>query len=141
MDNTVQSDLLNAGLIRQAMAADKLAGLGHLTLLQETGSTNTALLNLPADSQHAHAVLAEHQTDGRGRRQKFWHSPAGGNVYLSLGWRFRNSEQPLSTLPLAIVFGGDLASSTYTATCLPTAIERSRYRSSSSPERPSNSNW
>jgi len=76
--------------------------LRGLTLLRETDSTNTALLNMPGDRQHAHAVLADCQTAGRGRREKSWHSPAGGNVYLSLGWRFPKTGWPLSTLPLVV---------------------------------------
>ena len=55
----------------------------------ETGSTPTP-------------VLAECQTGGRGRREKSWHSPAGGNIYLSLGWWFRDCQWPLSTLPLIV---------------------------------------
>lgn len=97
---TPNQDRLNAGQILDAMAPELKAKLRQLTLLQETDSTNTALLRLPGDRQHAHAVLAECQTGGRGRRQRSWHSPAGGNIYLSLGWWFRDTEWPLSTLPL-----------------------------------------
>jgi BirA family biotin operon repressor/biotin-[acetyl-CoA-carboxylase] ligase len=102
MSNTNRQDQIDASLIREKMAPEMLARLAQLTLLQETDSTNTAILNMPGDRQHAHAVLAEHQTAGRGRRQKSWHSPAGGNVYLSMGWRFRKSDWPLSTLPLVV---------------------------------------
>jgi len=100
--NTAIKDPLDAGLIRATMAPAVLAKLGQLTLLQETDSTNTAVLRLPGDRQHAHAVLAEQQTGGRGRRQRSWHSPPGGNVYLSLGWWFRKNDWPLSTLPLVV---------------------------------------
>ena len=100
--NTPKQDHLDAGLIREAMAPAAQAELRQLTLLQETDSTNTAVLRLPGDQQHAHAVLAECQTGGRGRREKSWHSPAGGNIYLSLGWWFRDCQWPLSTLPLIV---------------------------------------
>jgi len=93
---------LDAGLIRSALSPKAMAALRQLTVLRETDSTNTEILRLPGDRQHAHAVLADHQTGGRGRRQRSWHSPPGGNVYLSLGWWFRNNEWPLSTLPLVI---------------------------------------
>lgn len=93
-------DRLDAGRIRQGLAPAMKAKLRQLTLLQETDSTNTAVLRLPGERQHAHAVLAECQTGGRGRRQRSWHSPAGGNIYLSLGWWFRDRKWPLSTLPL-----------------------------------------
>ena len=100
--NTPNQDRLDAGLIREAMAPAAQAALRQLTLLQETDSTNTAVLNLPGEKQHAHAVLADCQTGGRGRRERSWHSPAGGNIYLSLGWWFRGCQWPLSTLPLIV---------------------------------------
>jgi BirA family biotin operon repressor/biotin-[acetyl-CoA-carboxylase] ligase len=74
--------------------------LRELTVLQETDSTNSALARLPAGQRHAHALLAEMQSSGRGRRQRSWYSPAGGNVYLSIGWRFADQSAALSTLPL-----------------------------------------
>jgi BirA family biotin operon repressor/biotin-[acetyl-CoA-carboxylase] ligase len=98
----LNQDRLDVGQIREGMAPAVRAMLGQLTLLQETDSTNAAVMRLPGESQHAHAVLAESQTGGRGRRQRTWHSPAGGNIYLSLGWWFRNSKWPLSTLPLVV---------------------------------------
>jgi BirA family biotin operon repressor/biotin-[acetyl-CoA-carboxylase] ligase len=84
------------------MAPAAQAELRQLTLLQETDSTNTAVLRMPGERQHAHAVLAECQSGGRGRRERSWHSPAGGNIYLSLGWWFRDCQWPLSTLPLIV---------------------------------------
>jgi BirA family biotin operon repressor/biotin-[acetyl-CoA-carboxylase] ligase len=93
-------DRLDTARIRENMAPAAQANLRQLTLLQETDSTNAAVLRLPGDRQHAHAVLAECQTAGRGRRQRTWHSPAGGNIYLSLGWWFTESKWPLTTLPL-----------------------------------------
>lgn len=100
--NTLNRDPLDAGQVRRSLSPAAQAKLAHLTLLQETDSTNTAVLRLPGERQHAHAVLADRQTGGRGRRQKSWHSPAGGNIYLSLGWWFKNSGYPLSTLPLVV---------------------------------------
>jgi len=100
--NTPNQDRLDAGHIREAMVPAAQAKLRQLTLLQETDSTNTAVLRLPGDRQHAHAVLAECQTGGRGRRERSWHSPSGGNIYLSLGWWFRDCQWPLSTLPLIV---------------------------------------
>jgi len=93
-------DRLDAKLIREGMTETARARLRHLTLLHETDSSNAYVLRLPQDQQHAHAVLAESQQQGKGRRQRSWHSPPGGNIYLSLGWHFAESEYPLSTLPL-----------------------------------------
>ena len=55
-----------------------------------------------ADGSRGVVVLAEEQTQGRGRRGRSWHSPAGANLYLSLGWQFHGSVERLSGLSLAI---------------------------------------
>ena len=84
------------------MSARSLQQLSQITILAETDSSNSALKRLPLAQQHAHALLADCQTGGRGRRQRNWFSPPGCNVYLSLGWRFDDSQRRLSTLPLMI---------------------------------------
>jgi BirA family biotin operon repressor/biotin-[acetyl-CoA-carboxylase] ligase len=95
-------ETLDPGRIRKLMSAGSLQRLGKITILAETDSSNSALKRLPLEQQHAHALLADCQTSGRGRRQRNWYSPPGCNVYLSLGWRFDNSHGRLSTLPLTI---------------------------------------
>ena len=55
-----------------------------------------------ADGSRGVVALAEEQTQGRGRCGRSWHSPAGANLYLSLGWRFHGSVERLSGLSLAI---------------------------------------
>jgi len=106
------NDHLDAGRIRTAMKDEARSSLSGLTVLPETDSTNSAVTRLPQQQQHAHAILAERQTSGRGRRSRSWHSPVGGNIYLSLGWRFDTGELSLSTLPLAV------------AVCVCTALAR-----------------
>ena len=98
----LKSDRLDAGQIRSGLATEAKQNLRQLTLLQDVDSTNTAILRLPGEQQHAHVILAERQTGGRGRRERSWHSPAGGNIYLSLGWWFMQNTWPLSTLPLVV---------------------------------------
>ena len=93
---------LDADRIRTVLPLAANSRLDYLTVLPETDSTNAAIGRLPAELQHAHAILAEQQTRGRGRRERSWYSPAGGNIYLSLGWRFDSSELPLGTLPLTV---------------------------------------
>ncbi len=93
---------LDPGRIKKLMSAGALQRLGQITILAETDSSNSALKRLPLERQHAHALLAESQTSGRGRRQRNWYSPPGCNVYLSLGWRFDEGKGRLSTLPLMI---------------------------------------
>jgi BirA family biotin operon repressor/biotin-[acetyl-CoA-carboxylase] ligase len=95
-------DRLDARRIRNGMETTTRPQLRFLTLLEEVDSTNAYLARLPGDQQHAHAVLAESQEMGRGRRRRQWHSPAGGNIYFSLGWQFNEADSPLSTLPLVV---------------------------------------
>jgi len=95
-------DRLDAVCIREQISTPEQEKLRHLTVLEKTDSTNSAIQRLAPDRRHAHAVLAECQTGGRGRQKKSWHSPAGGNVYLSLGWRFKCDEPGLSSLPLIV---------------------------------------
>ena len=93
-------ETLDPEQIRKLMSAGSLQRLGQISILAETDSSNSALKRFPLEQQHAHALLAERQTSGRGRRQRSWYSPPGCNVYLSLGWRFDHSQGRLSTLPL-----------------------------------------
>ena len=51
-------------------------------------STNNEVERLLANGQKApFAVLANQQNKGRGRMGRIWHSPKGGNIYLSMGFR------------------------------------------------------
>ena len=45
--------------------------------------------------------LAEHQSSGRGRRQRGWHTAPYRNVALSMGWRFDDGMSGLSGLGIA----------------------------------------
>ena len=74
-----------------------------LEVRDSVGSTNDVVREfLSADDSRGVIVLAEEQTQGRGRRGRSWHSPAGANLYLSLGWRFHGPVEKLSGLSLAI---------------------------------------
>ncbi|HET6564437.1 MAG TPA: biotin--[acetyl-CoA-carboxylase] ligase [Xanthomonadales bacterium] len=86
--------------IRAQLSAGSVQALQQLSLLDEVGSTNAFLLQLPASELHAHALLAEQQIAGRGRRGKSWQSPPGSNIYLSLGWIFESTARDLSCLSL-----------------------------------------
>jgi BirA family biotin operon repressor/biotin-[acetyl-CoA-carboxylase] ligase len=92
-------ELLDADLIRGALPSS-LQGRLALRVLAGTDSTNTQLLNADgaADPQ---ALLAEHQSAGRGRHGRAWHSPFGTNLYLSLAWSFAQWPTALTALPLA----------------------------------------
>jgi len=79
------------------------APLLSVAVRDSVGSTNDVVRERGQDgSFHGAAVLAEEQTQGRGRRGRTWHSPAGANLYCSLGWSFEQPLQTLSGLSLAI---------------------------------------
>ena len=74
-----------------------------LEVRDSVGSTNDVVREcLSADDSRGVIVLADEQIQGRGRRGRSWHSPAGANLYLSLGWRFHGEVEKLSGLSLAI---------------------------------------
>jgi BirA family transcriptional regulator, biotin operon repressor / biotin---[acetyl-CoA-carboxylase] ligase len=59
-----------------------------ITIVDETGSTNTDLLEAAAAGAADRSVLmALHQTDGRGRLDRQWVAPAGANLLVSLLFR------------------------------------------------------
>ena len=96
------TDILDAEAIAEGVLPSLRPQLRRVTVLDETDSTNAELARLAPAEQHAHAVLAEKQKQGRGRRARRWHSPAGGNIYFSLGWRFSSNDHAFSTLPLVV---------------------------------------
>ena len=93
---------LNATAIVDSLSASA-AAMFALEIHDSVGSTNDVVREfLLADDSRGVAALAEEQTQGRGRRGRSWHSPAGANLYLSLGWRFHGPVERLSGLSLAI---------------------------------------
>ncbi|HET9678939.1 MAG TPA: biotin--[acetyl-CoA-carboxylase] ligase [Gammaproteobacteria bacterium] len=93
-------ELLDADAIRAALAPQWQDRLTLLTTFS-VPSTNSHLTAVP-DQQWPVACLAEHQSAGRGRRGRDWQSPLGGNLYLSLGWRFDNLPPDFAALGLAV---------------------------------------
>lgn len=96
------SEPLQADLIHQAMDCRSIALLGELDLNTETDSTNARLRRLlDCGTLPGSACLSDSQSDGRGRRGRHWVSPPGGNIYLSVAWRYASSTD-LSGLSLAL---------------------------------------
>ncbi len=106
---------MNSEQIRETLAhaAEASHTPCEITVFAELGSTNTWLMAQPAPSPNrAHAVLALHQTAGRGRQGRQWHSPPGSGLCLSVAYTYaRQPEQPASlTLALGVAVARALES-------------------------------
>ncbi len=78
------SDLLLANEIREGLET-RIFGKGDIVHFLETDSTNLRAKALAQDgAPEGTVVIAESQTEGRGRRGRAWYSPAGEGVYVSL---------------------------------------------------------
>ncbi len=76
-------DLLSAREIGRKLKAVRVAAEIHT--LGEVSSTNDVAYELAFQgAREGVVVIAESQTQGRGRMSRFWLSPAGSNLYLSL---------------------------------------------------------
>lgn len=76
-------DVLNADEIAVRMQT-KWAG-GEIVFLEETGSTNVEARKLAeAGAAHGTLIVADSQTDGKGRRGRSWHTPKGSSIAMSL---------------------------------------------------------
>src|SRR5207249_10716646 len=67
----------------QADLGDTLIGR-ELIVLQQTGSTNDAILEVARDSKEGLVLFAEEQTAGRGQRGNRWESPARKGLWFSI---------------------------------------------------------
>ncbi|HOW57554.1 MAG TPA: biotin--[acetyl-CoA-carboxylase] ligase, partial [Smithellaceae bacterium] len=73
---------MNEDLLRKNLAG-KLIG-HNLYYYPSIGSTNEEAYRLgAAGAAEGTVVIADRQTKGKGRMQRIWHSPAGGNIYTS----------------------------------------------------------
>lgn len=95
--------LLNADKIKKQLHESRLAVVEVESVL---ASTNTQLKKRIAGAQYDLAdgdvVLAEVQTDGRGRRGRSWLAPVGGSLTFSMYWRFPEGYQSMSGLSLLV---------------------------------------
>ena len=71
----------------------------ELTLLDSVASTNAGLL-ARSDAADGAAVVAEHQSAGRGRRGRGWSSPYGAGLWFSVLWRIRDLGREAAALSL-----------------------------------------
>lgn len=95
--------LLESGRIRGHMDGERAARLSALEVLPTVDSTNRWLIGRAlAGGPAPAAVVAEHQSGGRGRRGRAWVSPFGHNLYLSLLWYFDEPPRALAACSLAV---------------------------------------
>ena len=74
---------LSTNAIRNGMTTRSIGR--RIELYERIGSTNRAAMALAqAGAEHGTVVLADSQTDGRGRLARQWFSPPGVNVYCSI---------------------------------------------------------
>ena len=95
-------DFLDSSIIEgqlSAMCRHKNVYLRTFDLIE---STNDFLVSEKTDSSEIAVVMAEMQTRGRGRRGKFWESPFGSNIYMSIKWSFDPREVSPSGLSLVV---------------------------------------
>jgi len=79
---------LDAQRIRNRLSDVTRLWLGEIEIFETIGSTNAHLLDRASrEGIDGHAVLAEHQSAGRGRRGRTWKSPRGQSIALSIGVR------------------------------------------------------
>ena len=96
-----QIELLSEKSIRKSLSPTARKCCRDLEVLFKTESTNSYLFNrLGSEQIHGNAVLAEYQSQGRGRRGNKWISPIGSGVCLSVGWRFDIAPGALGLLSL-----------------------------------------
>ncbi|MDH3440943.1 MAG: biotin--[acetyl-CoA-carboxylase] ligase [Gammaproteobacteria bacterium] len=98
--------LLDAEQIRAPIPQESRERLELLEVFAEIDSTNSHLLNQPAPQPGRFRVaLAEHQTAGRGRRDKRWHSAGSSGLCLSMAYTFASPRLDLSAVTLAAGVG------------------------------------
>lgn len=97
-------DLLEPVLILSGLPPEVKKCLDRFEIFTTINSTNQYLLEKMPASRKIHAVLAEHQTSGRGRSGNSWFSPMCSGINLSILWHF-SKPMPASSfncLPLAV---------------------------------------
>jgi len=78
------------------------ACLDRVDVFSELASTNTYLLEQPAPrSGRCRVALADHQTAGRGRLGRVWHSPRLSGLYMSVAYTFGSLTHNVSCFTLA----------------------------------------
>ncbi|MEO7251451.1 MAG: biotin--[acetyl-CoA-carboxylase] ligase [Arenimonas sp.] len=96
------NDVLNRESIERTLGAAARAQVRHLSVVQETVSTQTDALAAPIPAQGCAIFLADRQTSGSGRRGRHWVSPPSANLYMSVSRHFTRAPAALSGLSQAV---------------------------------------
>lgn len=95
--------LLDVSAIRNSLGLIAEIPTPAIDLFMHIDSTSDYLKEkAEGGAASGHVCLAEHQTQGRGRRGHHWHSPFGSNIYLSVLWRFSGGISVLGGLGLVV---------------------------------------
>ena len=94
-------ELLDLDRIRAQLGA--LSNRMDVDVIETIDSTNTEMMKLAvAGAPSGAALVAEIQTEGRGRRGRVWHSALGASLTFSLLWRFQKGAAQLGGLSLVV---------------------------------------
>ncbi len=94
-------DLLDRDALGRLLRAESTAVT--VAIVDVCPSTNAVLMERARNgAPHASVLACEHQTQGRGRLGKPWHSGIGTDLTFSLLWRFQQGAGALSGLSLAV---------------------------------------
>lgn len=98
-----QIELLSERKIKKELSPIAKRCCKELAVLFKTESTSSYLFNrLGSKKIHGDVVLAEYQTNGRGRRGNKWVSPLGSGVCASVAWHFDDAPNVLGLLSLYV---------------------------------------
>ncbi|MGP4843611.1 biotin--[acetyl-CoA-carboxylase] ligase [Marinobacter sp. 1Y8] len=98
-------DLLDHDRI-MALFGDSARSRASLEVLDNVDSTNTRVMQRgKRGGDEVFICVADRQTQGRGRRGRVWSSPAGENIYLSMGVRLQGGFSALEGLSLVVGIG------------------------------------
>ncbi len=98
--------LLTSGSICEFLGEESRSCLDRLEVFDEIGSTNSYLLAEACPLPGRYRVaLANHQSNGRGRRDRVWLSPRSSGLCLSIAFTFREMPVDFPSVSLAIGTG------------------------------------
>lgn len=82
--------------------ASRLSGAPQVVCIDQVTSTNSVLRERLAAGHSPHVLVANEQTQGRGRRGRHWLSPPNGGLYLSYPHITERPTASLGTLSLVV---------------------------------------